>query len=103
MANPIIVGTELKFSMRFMPIDNYTANDYDFSIDAYCRPNTRLTIPKSECIQENDHTFLVMVDTAAIGAGTLSFEVTAYIPDADFPDKLRTEVVRFTTNVEIIN
>lgn len=102
MAQTAIIGTELKFDLYFEPIGTVHAAYYDFSIKAYCNSRSNLAISKAECVKTSQDNYLVMVDTTTLGIGQLTFEVTAYIPDGNFEDGLRTEIVRYITDVEVI-
>jgi hypothetical protein len=53
-------------------------------------------------IRVDSNNYIVLVDTNEVGAGDLKCKVTAYIPDGDFPDELRTEVVNIDTGINII-
>ena len=96
------LGTELKINVNIEPIGDVTMDDYDFVVEMYCSPKKVVTIPKSETIRMDDSNYVVIVDTEEVGAGDLKCKVTAQIPDGDFPDALRTEVVAINTNITII-
>ena len=102
MATTSIIGTEEKFNLRISPLGDLHAADYDFSVKAYSNKSANLIIPKDECIMVDNDNFIVRVDTSALGLGQIILEVTAYIPDSDFPDGLRTEIARYTTDTLII-
>lgn len=98
-----IIGTEEKFNLYIAPLSDLHAADYDFSVKAYSNKRARLIIPKSECLLVDNDNFIVRVDTSAIGLGRITLEVTAYVPDNDFPDGLRTEIARYVTNTTVIS
>lgn len=102
MANTSIIGTEEKFSVRIEPLGDIHAMDYDFNIKVYSNKQANVIIPKDDVIFESADTFTILVDTSALGLGVITIEVTAYIPDTDFPDKLRTEIARYITDTQII-
>lgn len=102
-SNNAIIGTELKFNLYFEPIGAIKASSYDFSIKVYCNNSANIVIPKNKCVPVDDDNFLVMVDTTTLGLGRLTVEVTAYIPDEDFDDGLRTEIARYITDVNVIS
>ena len=97
-----IIGTEEKFNLWLAPLGDIHASDYDFSVKAYSNKQANLVIPKHELIMVDDDNFIVRIDTSALGLGKIILEVTAYIPDSDFPDGLRTEIARYTTDTTII-
>ena len=42
---------------------------------------------------------MCLVDSAVLGVGEYAVKLTAYIPDSDFPDRLRTEITKFPVEV----
>lgn len=96
------LGTELKINVNIEPIGDVTMDDYDFVVEMYCSPKKVVTITKSEAIRIDNRNYVVIVDTNEVGAGELKCKVTAQVPDGDFPDALRTEVVAINTDITII-
>lgn len=96
------LGTELKLNVHIAPIDGITIEDYDFTTEVYCNPRKSLTILKSETISVDSENYIIRVDTAPLGTGDLYCKVTAYIPDDDFADGFRTEVVVIDTAIDIV-
>ncbi len=97
-----IIGTEEKFNLYIEPLGVIHAADYDFSVKAYSNKQASLIIPKSELTPIDADNFIVRIDTSALGLGQITLEVSAYIPDSDFPDNLRTEIARYLTDTIII-
>ena len=94
-------GTELKLNINInIPIGNYTMDDIDFSIEFYGNKGV-VSVQKDKCIRVDESNYLAVVNTATTGCGVLDARVTAYIPDADCEDGLRTEVV-FVKNIETV-
>ena len=102
MATTSIIGTEEKFSVHIEPLGDIHAMDYNFSVKVYSNKQANIIISKGEVIFESADTFTILVDTGALGLGVITIEVTAYIPDTDFPDRLRTEIARYITDTQII-
>ena len=102
MATTSIIGTEEKFNVRVAPIGDLHIIDYDFSVEAYSNSNARAVIPKEDVIFVDDDNFIVRIDTNELGLGQITLEVTAFVPDSDFPDGLRTEIARYKTDTTII-
>lgn len=97
----IFVGTQFKLNLHVEPVADMTMDDYDFSVEVYC---SRLRIEKREkkdCTRVDSDNYLVTVDSAVLGAGTLKVKFTAIVPDIDFPDELRKEVTVIDTDIEI--
>lgn len=97
----LFLGTELKLNININPIGDITMDDYEFIVEAYCFPKKVLTIHKEEAIRVDENNYIIRVDTLRVGPGNLKCKVTAYIPDGDFDDGLRTEVVVINTDINI--
>lgn len=114
----VFLGTELKLKVDIEPIETdtkpLTMDDYDFTIEVYCNRKDILTASKKGNPSEEDFevinivrtpvsgNYLVLVDTNIIGTGTIKCKITAEIPDIDFKDKYRTEVIILDTGIEVI-
>lgn len=96
------IGTELKLNIHIEPIGDTTMDDYDFEVEVFCSPKKPIIIPKENTIRVDSDNYVVLVDTNIVGAGDLKCKVTAQVPDWDFPDQLRTEVVCIDTGINII-
>lgn len=96
------IGTELKLNIHIEPIGDTTMDDYDFEVEVYCSPKRPIIIPKANAIRVDSDNYVVLVDTNIVGAGDLKCKVTAQVPDGDFSDQLRTEVVCIDTGINII-
>lgn len=116
--NVVFLGTELKLKIDIEPIETdtepLTMDDYDFTIEVYCTKKDVLTASKKGNPNEQGYeltnivrtpisgNYLVLVDTNIIGTGTIKCKITAKIPDSDFEDDYRTEVVILDTGIEVI-
>lgn len=98
----IYLGTELKLNISVEPVDGLTMDDYDFNVDVYCTPKKTVHAEKDKCVRVDDSNYIVLVDTNIVGTGDLTCKVTAYIPDGDFPDSLRTEVVCTDVGLKVV-
>lgn len=101
-ANNPFLGTELKLNINIEPIGDITMDDYDFFVDAYCSVKRIITVKKEDAIRIDENNYVILIDTALTGAGDLKCKITAHIPDEDFDDGFRTEVVGLTTGITII-
>ena len=85
------VGTELKFLVTM------TATGFSMDTDNWSVTVTRgrisKTFPKTDCIRGTDGWYLCF-DSAEFGPGQYYATLTAYVPDNDFPDGMRTEVTK---------
>ena len=61
-----------------------------------------VTIAKRDAIRIDENNYVLLVDTEELGAGDVKCKITAYIPDFDFPDTLRTEVSLIDTGLNVI-
>lgn len=99
----IIRGAEIKFKLNIAPMNGFRMSSYDFHVTAYCKDTKqKLEITKDECTMDDEDTYIVPVDTSALGLGELMLDVYADVPDDIFPDELRTDIARLETHLEII-
>ena len=85
-------GTECKFKVSIRPASiSHTMDNFEFKVDFYGNAGM-VTLPKDKCQRIDEHNYLAIVDTAITGSGRLDARVTAYIPDLDCEDGIRTEV-----------
>lgn len=92
--------SEYKYSIGFPPIDGIHLEDCDFEVKTYVYANKFVTFKKGDETHikkiDADH-YKVIVDkenSLKIGRGKVLAELTVHIPDGDFQDGYRTEVVR---------
>lgn len=98
----IFLGTELKLNVNIEPTSGFSMEDYDFSIEIWTSMKRILNIPKSECIKIDKDNYVILVDTSLLGAGDIKAKVIANIPDFDFPDTVRTEVVALDLGITVL-
>lgn len=103
MSNKVFIGTELKLNLYFEPIGNTRMRDYEFKVEAYCTtPEEGITLNEEDIKILDDDNCNILINTAAVGIGTLKIKITAYVPDLDFEDQERTEVVCVNTGIKIV-
>jgi hypothetical protein len=56
---------------------------------------------KEECILTDEGDYVVLIDTADFGVGTLMCKVTFQIPDQDFPGGYRKTVLNINPHITI--
>lgn len=95
------LGTDKKLVVSIEPVDNISMDDYDFKVEVYAKGRP-ITITKEQSVRKDKDNYAICVDTAKVGKGTMMAKVIAYIPDADFDDMLRTEIVIIDTNIDIV-
>lgn len=102
MKDTVYLGTELKVNVHIEPFDGLAMSIYKFSVDAFCSPSRAVHYDKSDLIKADNDNYVVRIDTAKMGIGNLKLRVIALIPDSDFDDDLRTEVVLIDTGITIV-
>lgn len=94
-------GSELKIIVTAEMPDGLHMEDVDFECEIYNRQkfNRRINFRKEDMKQVDADHYMCLVDSAVLGVGEYAVKLTAYIPDSDFPDRLRTEVTKFPVEV----
>lgn len=93
------LGTEFKINVSADPIDGIHMAEYDFECTLYVYSNKSVTYKKGDekRIKETDRdNYRIIVpaeDSVKLGKGEVMLKFTAHIPDSDFEDGFRTEVV----------
>jgi len=96
MNDNIIKGTEVKFKVD-LSASGFDMDSCDFFFTIYCGGKT-LTVLKSELVYDGTDWYLCF-DTSGFNSGTMTVVTTAFIPDSDFPDGLRTEIDKQTLGI----
>lgn len=90
----IYLGTELKFQVD-IESDGFSMADDDFNV-VIKNKKIEKTIKKEDMLVTAEEKYIFTLDTAEFGAGEYIIITTAYVPDEDFDDGLRTEVTKQT-------
>lgn len=98
----VYLGSEVKINIHILPIQNYSMADYDWFIELFTKSNSIIKKQKGECIRRDNDNYIVTLDTNDFGDGVLRYKLTAFIPDPDFNDGFRTEVVSGLMGVSIL-
>lgn len=101
--NECVSGTQLKLNIHIDPLGTLHMDDYDFECKFFVFQKKYIVLQKSDMIKVDEDNYLALVDTSTLGIGNLHITLTAFIPDSDFNDRLRKEVVCVPTNINIIN
>lgn len=99
----VFKGSDLKLNIHIEPLGGLTMDDYEWYVECYCSDETPIKITKDKARRVDDSNFIITLNTQQLGIGPLQCVITAHIPDEDFDDKLRTEISRINTNINIIN
>lgn len=97
-----ISGTEIKLNIHVDPLGSLHMADYNFECKFYIFPKKFITINKADMVKIDDDNYMCIVDTTELGIGDLHLTLIAQIPDSDFENTLRREVVCVDTGIEII-
>lgn len=97
----VIEGTEIKMNVSIEPIGELTMDSYDFRVSFYCSPTKKVRLTKEDAIRIDENNYLYPLDTGKMGVGHLKLQVEAQLPDGDFPDQLRTEILQITTDINV--
>lgn len=93
MEGQAYIGTELKFILD-INASGFSMVDDDFTVTLK-RSSTQRTFSKNDLVRDGEDNFYVCFDSSEFGKGIIDAIVTAYVPDSDFDDGLRTEVYKF--------
>lgn len=85
------LGTEFKINVHVEPIDGLHMNDYDFTCRFYVYTDRFVEFKKKDMIMVNQDNYIACINSEEIGSGNIKMQITALIPDVDFPNGLRTE------------
>lgn len=97
-----VKGTKFKLNVNMEAIDGFHLSDIDFEIEVFTSSRYKVQkIPKPEAIKVDDDNYIIRVDTNICGSGDYYMTLTAYIPDTDFEEGVRTEVKTAFTGVTI--
>ena len=99
--NKPIVGTEFKILVRVEPIDGVHMEDMEFVCEFYTRLESPFSVKKEEMIKVDADGYIACVDTEGMKPGTLRCRITVDIPDKDFDDQYRREIVDVEIGVKI--
>lgn len=103
MKTKIYQGTEIKYNIHIAPVGNLSMDNYDFIVEFFCNPRKVVALRKERLIRIDEDNYVARVDSSALGNGDVKLKITASIPDNDFEDGIRTEVVCFDTDTVIYN
>lgn len=103
MATTVFLGSEIKLNVHIETYEGKTADDYEFTLEAWTNSSRITTFKKSDTIRIDENNRLLRIDTVALGAGIIKIKITAELHDMDFRDEYRTEVTAINTGILIRN
>ena len=93
------IGTELKFAFT-IEAAGFSMEDDDFNIVIRGSKGS-VELTKDDCFKDGEGNWYFGFDSAATGPGYIMAKFTAYVPDSDFDDGLRTEVEEVTLPIYV--
>ena len=96
-----IIGTEYKIVVRIEPVDGVHMEEMEFTCQFYTRIDAPVIVEKKDMIRVDADSYIALVNTEGMSAGTIRNRMTVDIPDRDFPDDYRREVVDLVTDIKI--
>lgn len=88
------VGTKLKFAISISS-PGFNMTEDDFTVDIRRGAKT-IHFDKEDLVVDENDQYYVCFDTAELGGGVVEAIITAFVPDDDFSDGIRTEVAKIT-------
>ncbi len=97
------IGSQIKILIAASLTDNLSLFDVDFDVVVYNddKKDKKKDYAKKDCILTDEMDYVVLIDSDELGVGTYMVKLTVYIPDTDFPDGKRKEVIRINPNVKV--
>ena len=101
--NTYTIGSQIKILIEASLPDDLQLFDVDFDVVVYNddKKDKKKDYAKKDCILTDEMDYVVLIDSDELGVGTYMVKLTVYIPDADFPDGKRKEVIRINPNVKV--
>ena len=98
------LGEVLKFQISFASEDGNAVDISkinDFKLEFFASPTRKVVISKEEAIEAEEDSFIVFVDTTAVGVGELKYKTLLSVLDPQYPEVYRPEVMQYNTDIEI--
>lgn len=102
-SQPVTLGSEEKVVFDAELPDTLTLQDVSFTATVYnCSEKDKSkTYQKEDCLVLEDGRYMVLIDTEELGIGMYMLRLDIQIPDADFPDGFRKEVVKINPHITV--
>lgn len=94
-------GTELKVNVHIDEVDGIKMSDMDFTCTFFIYPQRNEIIEKSSMVKADEENYVAIVDSSKLGKGLIQCKIAVDIPDSDFPDGFRKEIVTVPTGIYI--
>ena len=97
----VYIPGEFKLNVNMAPIGDYHMEAVDFTCTFYTNNLRKVVLDKSDMIQIDANNYVAPLKSEDLGRGSVTVVYTADIPDDDFDDHLRKEVVVIRTGLRI--
>lgn len=94
----IFVGTDLKFAIDITS-DGFDMTRDDWTATVVCGKRKVVCQPDKGAFQGEDGKWYITFNTSDLGAGEYFLIVDIDVPDTDFPDNLRHEVIKLSNPI----
>lgn len=99
--NGIFSGSDLKLNVSFEVGNNLTMDDVDFDC-TFSVGSKKFMIPKSGLVRLDSKNYIACIRANQVMRGRITCEVKVKVPDNDFDDGIRNEVVRTSLDEYIL-
>lgn len=100
----ITIGSDAKIEFTAELPDGMKLGDVNFSLKVInvSEKDVSEDYTKADCISKGDgDSYVVLVDTEQLGVGRVMLQLTAHIPDTDYPTGTRKEVIKINPHIAI--
>lgn len=101
MKEGIFNGSDLKLNVSFDVGNGMTMDDVDFDC-TFSVGSKKFLIPKSGLVRLDSQNYLACIRANQLMRGQVICEVKVKVPDTDFDDGIRNEVVRTSLDEHIV-
>lgn len=99
--NTIDYGAEFKVNVSMESIDGYHMGDIDFQCTFFTPGFDGMVLDKSDMVEIDADNYVAPLSSTEIGRGMLMVKYECDVPDNDFGDSLRHEVITVNTGLTI--
>lgn len=99
----VTLGSDFKIDVTSEIPGGLSMRDVDFDITVYNLNDkkNKKEFKKEDCIPTDDSGYIVLLNSDDLGVGIVMVSVDFKIPDTDFPDGFRKEIVRKNPRIRI--
>lgn len=102
---PPRVGSKEKINIYANIGSGLHLSDVDFKVSLFTKSNfaksNNIDYNKEDLIKVDDDNYLAPLDTEILGPGEYMVRLHVYVPDADFENGIRDEIVVFPTGLVV--